>query len=80
MSDHDPNSVEAILAKYRPAEAPPDLLCRVEGAALHRAGAGHEPCTTALSSGAELLLGFVVRSLLTAAAAIVLLLIASGGY
>jgi len=80
MKDRDSQFLEAILAKYRPAEAPEELLCRVEQAALWRRRAWHERCSAAMSVAAEVVLGFIVRGLVTATTAIVLLLIAAGGY
>jgi hypothetical protein len=80
MTDHNSQDVEAILTKYRPAEAPADLLYRVEQAAMRSRKDWHESFTTALSSAAEIVLGLAVRGLVTAATVIVLLLISMKGY
>ena len=80
MTDQRDQSPETILARYRPAEAPPDLLHRVEQAALQRRRAWHETFTAALSTGSEVLLGVVVRGVSAAMAVIVLLLLAARGY
>jgi hypothetical protein len=80
MTDQDPESLEFILAKYRPAEAPADLLCRVEQAALRSRRTWQGTLAAALSTAAEILLGLIVQTPITAAAVIVLLLVAAGGY
>ncbi len=80
MTDQRDQSPEAILARYRPAEAPPDLLHRVEQAALQRRRAWHEPFTATLSAGSGILLGVIVRGLIAATAVVALLLLAARGY
>jgi len=105
IDDADLHAVEAILVKYRPAEAPEHVLNQVEQAVIARAAAPAEPAQrqpaaspkhrpipmwgaaprsrargqAALSFAAELLLGLLTRTILTATTFIVLLLIASGG-
>ncbi len=80
MTDQRDQSPETILARYRPAEAPPDLLDRVERAALQHRRAWHEPFTAALSTGSEVLLGVVVRGAIAAAGVVALFLLAARGH
>jgi hypothetical protein len=80
MTDPDFQDIEAVLAKYRPAEAPADLLGSVERAAMGRRRNRRESLLAALSTAAELVLGLAVRGLVTAAAVTVLFLITMKGY
>ena len=80
MTEHHDQSPETILGRYRPAEAPAELLRRVEHAAMRRRRAWHEPLVAALSVASEVVLGFIVRGLVTATTAIVLLLLSTGGH
>ena len=80
MTQQDPQSVEAMLARYRPAQAPEQLLCRVEQAALHSRTERRNPLTAALSGAAEFVLGLAARALAPVAIALVLLLLSTKGY
>lgn len=80
MKDQAPKSPEFILARYRPAEAPADLLCRVEQAVMRRRRTWQGTVAAALSTAAEILLGVIFQASITAVSVIVLLLVAAGGY
>jgi len=80
MTDHDQQYIEAILAKYRPGEAPAELLDRVERAALEHRPRRSQRFAAAMAIAAEMLLSLCARGLITATTFIVLLLLAAGGY
>ena len=80
MNDNDNQHIEAILARYQPAEAPPELLDRVGHAVLLNRPGRRWLFAAVMSIAAEMLLGLMARGLITATTFIVLLLFAAGGY
>ena len=80
MNDNDQSHVEAVLAKYRPAEAPPELLDHVERMTLGCRPVRRLRLAAVMSIAAEMLLGVIARGLITATSLIALLLLAAGGY
>jgi len=80
MTNNDQDQrIEAMLTRYRPADAPAHLLDRIEQAANWRP-ARPAPWAALLAVAAEFAIGLLVRGLTLAAALVVLLLLTTGGY
>jgi hypothetical protein len=79
MTDPARDPVETLLGRYRPAEAPAELLDRVGQAAMGRRPTRRGPVAATLSTAAELVVGLAIRGVLTAAAAVVLVLVSAKG-
>jgi len=80
MTNQEFQGVEEILARYKPTEAPADLLRRVEQRASYRRRPWRELLIAAMSAAAEVVLAVGIRGLITGTTVIVLLLVASKGY